>query len=245
MAEEETESEREGYSVRRLRVKDHRGRSSSCEPKIFGSPELESDRVVPGVPRRTRSACPRDTPSPHTSRMFPSNLRELIKSRNSFGKTSPPTRKDAAPVPPTPSPRIPSRATEHTNRYNEPEQPRRRKPSPDHRLRVNDSVRKKSPHRHPTEALTIVEGYRSAAARERQAFGIPPSDSDEILEKAADGYADTRSSDRTMWQDDTHDELSEDAESILKVLEYEDTRRYKGKQVRLRHWIKHIMSTHS
>ncbi len=149
-------------------------------------------------------------------------------------------------MPPTPSPRITSRAAEHTNhRFNEPEQPRRRKPSPDHRLRINDPARKKSPRRHPTEALTIVEGYRSAAARERQAFGIPPSDSDEILEKAADGYADTRSSDRTMWQDDKHDELSEDAESILKMLEYEDTRRYKGKQVRLYYCIKHIMTTHS
>lgn len=235
MAEEETESEREGYSVRHLRVKGPRGRSSSCEPKIFGSPELESDGAVPVVPRRARSACPRDTPSPRTSRMFPSNLRELIQSRNSLGKPSPPTRMGAAPLPPTPSPRVPSRASEHASRYELPEQPRRRKPSPDHRLRVNDPpTRRKNPHRHPTEALAIVDGYRSAAARERQAFGIPPSDSDEILEKAADEYAGTRSSNRTMWQDDTHDELSDDAESILKVLEYEESRRFKGKQVRPR-----------
>jgi hypothetical protein len=96
-------------------------------------------------------------------------------------------------------------------------------------------------HKHRTEASAIVDGYRFAAARERMAFGIPPSDSDEVFKKALgeEGFSHTESEasslNRTMWQEEESEELSVDAESIFKAMDYKknekDIKRDEERQV--------------
>jgi hypothetical protein len=244
--EEDTESEREGYSIRHSKPKDVRRRSSSCEPR-FPPEDESSDGAVPIVSRRPQSACQRERPpSPRTSRMFPPNLRDLIKSRHSFSKLpSPAGRKEAAAAIPPPMPVSSPRHAPSVRHEVQSSSSRAKRPSPSppaSRVYNDESLRGRlGKHKHRTEASAIVDGYRFAAARERMAFGIPPSDSDEVLKKALGetGFSHTESEasslNRTMWQEEESEELSVDAESIFKAMDYKknekDIKRDEERQV--------------
>lgn len=72
------------------------------------------------------------------------------------------------------------------------------------------------------------------------AFGIPRSDSDEVLKKALDepefSHTESEASlNRTMWQEEESEELSVDAESIFRAMDYnknkKDIKRDEERQV--------------
>lgn len=216
-SEEETESEREGYSLRRSRP---RQRSSSCTPSFQASPKDEDD--IYNDPPRSQSVCQRYPEPSRTDRMFPLSLRDLIKNRNSFIK--PNTTDDAAQTPLilTPKPC---------------EWDSRRPPTSG---RLDRQTRRRSFREQQSEASAIVEDYRSAAARERQAFGIPPSPSDEVLSGGDPNQGDLSHTDSDMSSinesirqaDD--DVLGLDADSMLKSLgasERERERRYSVRHI--------------
>jgi len=208
---EETESEREGYSLRRSRP---RRRSSSCTPSFQASPKDEDND-----PPRSQSVCQRYPELSRTDRMFPLSLRDLIKNRNSFIK--PNTTDDAAETQLifTPKP------SEWDREYGQA----------DGSGRLGRQTRRRSFREQQSEASAVVEDYRSAAARERQAFGIPPSPSDEVLSGGDPNQDDLSHTDSDMSSinesirqaDD--DVLGLDADSMLKSLgasERERERRY-------------------
>lgn len=233
MDEEDVESERDGYSIRRSRRKGGRRRSSSCEPNTFGS-ETDSDGVVPIISRRSHSASRRQTPSPRTSRIFPNNLHKLIKSRNSFTEPLSGGPKDGTLWGGRkPTPRNYSNPRDTDIMYGEPEQPLQDR-SPEYCSRAGEgSSTHPNTNKRPSEAMSVVENYRSAAARERNAFGIPASISDEIFNRAAEEQlsdSNVASGDRTMWQDGSPD-LTDGSESIIATMQYEDHRQRKVNQV--------------
>ena len=148
--------------------------------------------------------------------MFPLSLRDLIKNRNSFIK--PNTTDDAAQTPLILTP----------------------KPSEWDSRRLGRQTRRRSFREQQSEASAIVEDYRSAATRERQAFGIPPSPSDEVLSGGDPNQGDLSHTDSDMSSinesirqaDD--DVLGLDADSMLKSLgasERERERRYSVRHI--------------
>jgi len=76
-----------------------------------------------------------------------------------------------------------------------------------------------------TEASAIAQGYRSAAARERMAFGLPPSESDEVFsgedrqEDLSQAESNLSSLNESLWQENSEG-LSVEAESVLRSLNY-------------------------
>ncbi|KAK0452990.1 uncharacterized protein EV420DRAFT_1557910 [Desarmillaria tabescens] len=76
------------------------------------------------------------------------------------------------------------------------------------------------------EAVTLAEHSRIAAARERKAFGIPPSESDEVYQTASRGtqevlsHADSILSamGSEIWHNDECEELSSGAEALFRTL---------------------------
>ncbi|KDR73011.1 hypothetical protein GALMADRAFT_745308 [Galerina marginata CBS 339.88] len=210
-------SDRDEYSFRGPTFKERR-RSSSCTPTFSASPELESDGFVPIIPPRSRSACQRRrSPSPSHSPAFPSDLQELIKSRQSLSKTSTKLKESRSSPP---SPRTRHRTRDVANQQKSPgtsrtPQPTRYSRGDLHRFDICEH----------TQASAIAEEYRSAAARERMAFGIPPSESDEVLDNAQQHQqlsateSEMSSINASLWQEDS-DDLSEGAESIFKALKY-------------------------
>ncbi|CAA7264593.1 unnamed protein product [Cyclocybe aegerita] len=210
--EEETESEREGYSVRRPRDKGkEKRRSSSCTPAFRGSPDHHDP------PQRPQSACQRYAPEKRrSSQVFPPNLKELIKSRNSFSKL-PPSRTEPDLSASTSSKRKSAEFKAQEKPYGRSAAPHTSSAG----LRLDDSRRRFS--REKTEATAIIDQYRSAAARERLAFGIPPSESDEAIKQEHEQHlthaeSDMSSLNESVWQDNC-EELSLSAESILKTLD--------------------------
>jgi len=224
---EESASEYEGYLVQR--PSKSKRRSSSCEPKFTASPDRDSDSsFVPIVPPRPRSACQRYAPpSPRNSEVFPPNLRNLIKSRQSFHSPS--------------SPRLPGLS--HFTKENDLD-PRsgRQERIIQHAMSPqyfeDESYRKPSLDRDQTltEASAIAQGYRSAAARERMAFGLPPSESDEVFSgeepegDLSQAESNLSSLNESLWQENS-EELSMEAESILRSLNYPSKISLKKEQV--------------
>ena len=210
--------EREGRSSRRNQKE--RRRSSSWTPKIPDSPE--DDEHVPIVPPRSRSACQRH-PSPK-SRPSPKSLRDLIKNRNSTSRS--PVPQKIAP------PNIPHRPT-----FYKQNSPLGRSGDDEGYSDGADDFQSQAHyvhHRHTsastlTEASSIAQRYRSAAARERSAFGIPPSESDEFHYNAEHqqhlSHADSDLSflSESVWQDNC-DELSIGAESLFRQLSSSSTK---------------------
>jgi hypothetical protein len=198
-------------------------RSSSCEPKFTASPERDSDSsFVPIVPQRPRSACQRYAPpSPRNSEVFPENLRALIKSRQSFYSSSPD------------QPGLSRRTNVLDPRSGRQERIIQHTMSPPYFK--DDGYRKSSSDRNQTltEASAIAQGYRSAAARERMAFGLPPSESDEIFsdreEDLSQAESNLSSLNESLWQENS-EELSMEAESILRSLNYPSKEISKKKQ---------------
>jgi hypothetical protein len=221
--------ERESRSVRRHQKE--RRRSSSWTPKTLASPE-EDDEHVPIVSSRSRSACQRRA-SP-TSRPSPKSLRDLIKNRNSISKPLAPQN-----IIPSPSPNLPHRPPFYPqngsiDRSSEDEG--YSDGADDFQSRAHHAH-----HRHPsasinTEASSIAQRYRSAAARERLAFGIPPSESDEFHYNAEHqqllSHADSDLSflSESVWQDNC-DELSIGAESLFRQLSSASTKGVSRKNV--------------
>ena len=205
--------ERESRFVRRQQKE--RRRSSSWTPKILDSPE--DDEHVPIVPPRSRSACQRHA-SP-ISRPSPKSLRDLIKNRNSDSR-SPVPQKIIAP------PNIPHRPT-----FYKQNSPIDRSGEDEGYSDSTDDFQSQAHYAHHrqasgstlTEASSIAQRYRSAAARERSAFGIPPSESDEFPYNAEHqqllSHADSDLSflSESVWQDNC-DELSKGAESLFRQL---------------------------
>jgi hypothetical protein len=210
--------EREGRFVRQHQKE--RRRSSSWTPKILASPE--DDEHVPIVPPRSRSACQRHA-SP-ISRPSPKSLRDLIKNRDSASRSPVPQR--IAP------PNIPHRPT-----FYKQNSPVDRSGEDEGYSDGTDDFQSRAHyvhHRHPsastlTEASSIAQRYRSAAARERLAFGIPPSESDEFHYNTEHqqllSHADSDLSflSESVWQDKC-DELSMGAESLFRQLSSASTK---------------------
>ena len=213
--DEASASEREGYLLQS--TSKSKRRSFSCEPKSTASPEQDSDSsFVPIVPPRPRSACQRYAPPSHrNSEVFPANLRDLIKSRQSFHSSSP---------------RLPD-LSRHTKEKDFDPRSGWEERVVQHTISPpyfeNDGYRKPSFDRDQTltEASAIAQGYRSAAARERMAFGLLPSESDEVfsMEDREEGLSQVESNlsslNESLWQENS-EELSMEAESILKSLNY-------------------------
>ena len=210
--------EREGRFVRRQQKE--RRRSSSWTPKILTSPE--DDEHIPIVPPRSRSACQRHA-SP-ISRPSPKSLRDLIKNRDSASRS--PVLQKIAP------PNVPHRPT-----FYKQNSPIDRSGEDEGYSDGTDDFQSQAHyvhHRHPsastlTEASSIAQRYRSAAARERLAFGIPPSESDELYYNAEHqqplSHADSDLSflSESVWQDNC-DELSIGAESLFRQLSSASTK---------------------
>ena len=213
--------ERQSRSIRRQQKE--RRRSSSWTPKIPASPE-EDDDHVPIVLPRSRSACQRHA-SP-TSCPSPKSLRDLIKNRNSVSKSPAPQK-----ITPSPPPSLPHRPTYYTqNAFDRSSEDEGYSDGADD----FQSQAHYAHHRHPsasrnTEASSIAGQYRSAAARERLAFGIPPSESDEFHYNAEHqhllSHADSDLSflSESVWQDNC-DELSIGAESLFRQLSSASTK---------------------
>lgn len=212
---EESASEREDYHLQH--TSKSKRRSSSCE-KFTASPERDSNSsFVPIVQQRPRSACQRyASPSHRNSEVFPANLRDLIKSRQSFHSSS--------------SPRLPG-LSHHTKENDFDSRSGRKERNVQHamspRYFEDDGYLKPSFDRDQTltEASAIAQGYRSAAARERMAFGLPPSESDEVFsgddreEDLSQAESNLSSLNESLWQENS-EELSMEAESILRSLNY-------------------------
>ena len=207
--------------IRSVRQQKERRRSSSCAPKILASPE-EDDEHVPIVPPRPRSACQRrSSPTSRPSHVSPKNLHELIKSRTSFSKS--PALSKIAPSPP---PNLPHRPT-----FYQQNSPVDRSSEDEGFSDGTDDFQSQAHHVHHyhpsahtrTEASYVAQRYRSAAALERSAFGIPPSESDEFHYKAEHQQqlphtnSDLSFLSESVWQDDC-DELSIGAESLFRQL---------------------------
>ena len=210
--------EREGRAVRRHQ---ERRRSSSCTPKILASPEEEDDKHIPIIPPpRSRSACQRRaSPISRPSHTSPKSIHELIKNRNSVSKFPAPPR-----ITPSPPPNLVYQPT-----FYQKNSPVDRSSGDEEYSDGTDDFQSRAHyayHRYPstfthTEASSIAQRYRSAAARERSAFGIPPSESDEFrnAEHQQLSHVDSDLSflSESVWQDNC-DELSIGAESLFRQL---------------------------
>jgi hypothetical protein len=204
--------ERESRSIRRQQKE--RRRSSSWTPKIPDSPE--DDEHVPIIQPRSRSACQRHA-SP-ISRPSPKSLRDLIKNRNTSSRS------------PVPQKVAPPNILHRPNFYRQTSPIDRSGEDEGYSDGTDDfqSQAQYGHHRQPslstlTEASSIAQRYRSVAARERSAFGIPPSESDEFHynteHKQLLSHADSDMSflSESVWQDNC-DELSMGAESLFRQL---------------------------
>ena len=211
--------ERQGRFVRQHQKE--RRRSSSWTPKTLASPE-DDDEHVPIVPPRSRSACQRHA-SP-IARPSPKSLRDLIKNRNSVSRSPIPQK--------TAPPNIPHRPT-----FYKQNSPIDRSGEDEGYSDGADDFQSHAHHlhyRHPsastlTEASSIAQRYRSAAARERLAFGIPPSESDEFhytteqQQLLSHAESDLSFLSESVWQDNC-DELSMGAESLFRQLSSASTK---------------------
>lgn len=233
----ETESEREGYSVRRRRVGGDRRRSASCEARFsFAESSGSEDGAVPIVSRsRSMQRSPKP-PSPRTTRIFPENLRDLIKSRNSLSNLA-----EVARTPTQASTRRSSPNTKSSKRE------RLKSPNPtaefegtpkasSSKIRQQERYCERqyeSSRQGHSDASAIAYGYRSAAARERSAFGLPPSLSDDMRASTEDeqqlsqAESEMSSLNQTRWQDGESDKLSIDTESIFRSVRYKEKERYR------------------
>lgn len=229
--------ERESRSVRRHQ---ERRRSSSCTPKILASPE-EDDEHIPIMPPRSRSACQRhSSPTLRPSHTSPKTLHELIKIRNSVSKSSAlPKTAPSTPV------NLPHRPT-----FYKQNSPVDRSREGDEYSDSTDDFQSRAHHTHHrypsafsnTEASAVAQRYRSAAARERSAFGIPPSESDEFHYNAEHqqqlSHADSDQSflSESVWQDNC-DELSIGAESLFRQLSSGSTKGVSRKNHQVIHFL--------
>lgn len=217
--DEDTESEREGYSVWHKK-QNKRHQSPEYTPTFPPARERESDSFVPIVSPRLQSARRRhEFPSPRNSDGFAPNLRELIKSRHSFTKPA----CDSTP--------IPSQVTPHQwnvdpIKSSAAQQPKVVSPLMDSNCHHHQDYYKEEKEKHGrTPASAIVDDYRSAAARERMAFGIPPSESDEVInaqdqgQQLSSGDSNMSSINASLWQEEGEN-MSEEAESIFRALNY-------------------------
>lgn len=190
---EETESDREGYSIRRSRIHQRR-RSSSW------TPSFRMSTVVPGQkdlyisePPRPRSACQRhptgaadDTTS--IDKDFPSSLKELIKKRQSKNAVYDyPQEVESHDYRQTRAKRRSTHGLDngHDEEKNwvETNNTRGAIDELDSRSYSHSAFGQSGERQqHQTEVIR-AEAYHSLAARERLAFGIPPSESDEVYNK--------------------------------------------------------------
>ncbi|KAF8804106.1 hypothetical protein BYT27DRAFT_6709343 [Phlegmacium glaucopus] len=221
--------ERESRSIRRHQ--NERRRSSSCAPKILASPE--DDGHVPIVPPRSRSCQRHASPTSHPSHTSPKNLRELIKNRNSSVKSPAPPKR--VPSPPPDLPHRPNFYKQNSPVDRSSEDEGYSDGTDDFQSQAHYAHhRRPSAHAH-TEASALAQRYRSAAAR--QAFGIPPSESDEFHYKAEHqqqlSHTDSDLSflSESVWQEqDNCDELSIGAESLFRELSSGSMKGRKGHQ---------------
>ncbi|KAH9475165.1 RhoGEF domain-containing protein gxcJ [Psilocybe cubensis] len=217
--DEETESDREGYSVW-YKKPNEKHPSPNRKPTLPPTHGQESESFVPvASPRQQTSRRRRESPSPRNSEGFAPNLRELIKSRHSFTRLA----CETAPISSQATPR---------QRHVDPLEP-----SSAQQPRVSSPLKDSDHHRHQdyykedkesfarTPASAIIDDYRSAAARERMAFGIPPSESDEAISAQEQGQqlfsedSNMSSINASLWQEESEN-MSEEAESIFRALNY-------------------------
>jgi hypothetical protein len=190
---EETESEREGYSIRRSRVHQRR-RSSSWTPSFRMSTVPGQKDLYISEPPRPKSACQRHATGAaddvtRTDKDFPSSLKELIKKRQSknavYDYPQEVESQDYRQM--TREKRRSSRGLDngHAGKKNWVETNNTRGATDElDSWSYSDSAFGHSGERqqHQTEVIR-AEAYHSLAARERLAFGIPPSESDEVYNK--------------------------------------------------------------
>lgn len=234
--DEETESDREGYSIQRSKIQ-RRRRSSSWTPSFRMSPvELGQDDSYINEPPRPRSACQRydaDTPNDMTItgivNDFPQTLKELIKKRHSKnGLYDYPQEVDSRDYQQTTKAKRQS-THEFDAKHSEQEKWVDSSRRPDD---VNESDAWSYMHaafgreRQQTQTEMVrAEGYRSAAARERLAFGIPPSESDEVYSKGPSEHelphveSDMSSINESLWRQQRECEGDTKADSLLRQLD--------------------------
>jgi len=211
--ENETQFEREGYS-------DRRPRSSSCGPSFRASPQ-DNTRHAYDVPR------PRSSFQHHVAREeyvpdreFPQSLKELIKHRNSFSK--PPIYPDD--VEQRDHQELTSRKRQSAEEFDRkrgrteglPNSPR--SPASD---AYSPYFRASREGQEPwADSNSDNESFRSVATRERLAFGIPPSESDEVFSKdllepeLPHEDSDMSSINESIWKQ-VQDEMDFNADRVL------------------------------
>jgi hypothetical protein len=166
---------------------------------------------------RPRSSCQhRVAQEDHTpDREFPQSLKQLIKHRNSFSK-----------------PLVQPGNIEQRDHQNSTSRKRRA----DERSAARDTDPRSYNHshvRHPNEgqehladANSDNESFRSVATRERLAFGIPPSESDEMFNKDLDepelshADSDMSSINDFIWKQ-AQDEMDFNPDRVLRKLNVE------------------------
>jgi len=187
---EETESDREGYSIRRSRVHQRR-RSSSWTPSFRMSTVPGQKDYISELPR-PKSACQRRATGAaddmtRTDKDFPSGLKELIKKRQSknaiYDYPQEVESQDYRQT--TREKRRSTRGLDngHGGKKNWEETNNTATDELDSWSHSGSPFGHSGERQqHQTEAIR-AEAYHSLAARERLAFGIPPSESDEVYNK--------------------------------------------------------------
>lgn len=219
-------------------ARDVRRRSSSCGPSYRASPqEANCDLYNDPVPR-SRSSCLRYAAQvEHTSDTeFPQSLKDLIKHRNSFSK--PPVYASDAEQHNYPKP-----TSKHGDEF---DRKRARKEKPDGNdsrsmSRGNTRSYNQSHVEHSFEGQvqwadvnSDDESFCSVATRERLAFGIPPSESDEMFRKDLGepelSHADSNMSsiNETIWKEAQYEDEM-DTKRVLRKLRDKNIETAKGR----------------
>ena len=186
MSGEETESEREGYTIRRTKTEERR-RSSSCTP-LSRSSTMYDDQGDLHSPR-SKSASQRyavATPRKE-SKMDDAGLTELIRRRNlstnaviNSDKIEQQeyrqTKRKSTHENDMNRGRRETQVSEHRSRVMSPEMT-----EPENWSYTTPRLGHSRERHHQRDVPPNAQDYRAAAARERSAFGIPPSESDEVL----------------------------------------------------------------
>ena len=212
---EESESEREGYTIRRTKTEERR-RSSSCTPlsRISTMHDDQGDLHSPRPKSASQRYAIATTRKESKMDEFPAGLTELIKRRTNAVTNSDKieqqeyrqTKRKSTHEFDTNHGRRETQVSEHCLRVTSPEMT-----EPEAWPYTTPRLGYPRERHYQRDVLQNAQDYRAAAARERSAFGIPPSESDEVLSMIAP--------EPELSQADS--DMSSIQESILREREYD------------------------
>lgn len=204
-----------GYNFESSRSPKERPRSSSCMPTFLISEvddnEYAPDEYTPYTPelRRPHSACDW-TPPAQPSKLSPSN--RMIQSQGRRSSPGSPAKTKIASLPK----KFPKKPSWNASRVEHSAFSTYGSEWSDTKIDAGRKPKTNNPN-------VALPSHHSVAARERQAFGIPPSESDDIQRGSNQQYrlshaeSDLSSVGSSYWQENL-DELSTGAEILFRKL---------------------------